>query len=456
MMYWPFPAVTPADRLQRAASLDSTLVLLSPEEAANRLGVLPAPEHTRLNSFDGRPVYRFAEERGTERMVFADTGDEPIRPTREMMDRVASSWTRVPADGAHVELVTDVDQWTIQAPLRNFRPLWKYSWPDGEHVYISGTSGEVVQYTTTASRVGAYLGPIPHWLYFTSLRRHQRMWSTVVIWASAAATLTAVLGLSVGIWMTMSSASIPYRGTKRWHTVFGLIFGIAAITWAFSGMLSMDPFPLGRAEGANASDAANLGDAIRGTAGIEAFAQMHPRAALALLAWRDVKQLELATFADEPVYLATFGDGRTQIVRLNGDMPAEFDRDVIAERVRRAVPHETSIDTFVINQYDRYYLDRDRQRPLPVMVAVIADAERMRYYIDPKTARIVGVYSDRDWARRWLYHGLHSLDFPWLYNYRPIWDIIVVGFMLGGAALGVTAIALAWRVAGRALARSAR
>ena len=109
MMYWPFPAVTPADRLQRAAPLDSTRVLLTPQEAANRLGVLPAPDHTRLNSFDGRPVYRFAEERGAGRMVFADSGDEPIRPTREMMDRVASSWTRKPADGAHVELLTDVD-----------------------------------------------------------------------------------------------------------------------------------------------------------------------------------------------------------------------------------------------------------------------------------------------------------------------------------------------------------
>ena len=160
-MYWPFPAVTPADRLQRADPLDSARVLLSPEEAANRLGVLPAPEHTRLNTFDGRPVYRFAEERGTERIVYADTGEEPTRPTRDLMDRVASSWTRKLAGGAQVDLLTDVDQWTIQAPLRNLRPLWKYSWPDGEQVYISGTSGEVVQYTTTASRVGAYPGSYP-------------------------------------------------------------------------------------------------------------------------------------------------------------------------------------------------------------------------------------------------------------------------------------------------------
>ena len=37
---------------------------------------------------------------------------------------------------------------------------------------------------------------------------------------------------------------LPYRGWKCWHAVFGLIVGMGALTWAFSGMLSMDPFPL--------------------------------------------------------------------------------------------------------------------------------------------------------------------------------------------------------------------
>jgi hypothetical protein len=53
---------------------------------------------------------------------------------------------------------------------------------------------------------------------------------------------------------------------------------------------------------------------------------------------------------------------------------------------------------------------------------------------------------------RWLYHGLHSLDFPWLYNYRPLWDIVVITFMIGGTALCVTSLILAWRVLGRKLA----
>jgi hypothetical protein len=46
---------------------------------------------------------------------------------------------------------------------------------------------------------------------------------------------------------------------------------------------------------------------------------------------------------------------------------------------------------------------------------------------------------------------LHSLDFPWLYNHRPAWDIVVISFMVGGTALAVTSLILAWRVLGRKL-----
>src|SRR5258708_14832942 len=40
-----------------------------------------------------------------------------------------------------------------------------------------------------------------------------------------------------------TATSIPYRGQKRWYTIFGLIFGIGAATRAFSSMLSIGSFP---------------------------------------------------------------------------------------------------------------------------------------------------------------------------------------------------------------------
>jgi hypothetical protein len=105
-----------------------------------------------------------------------------------------------------------------------------------------------------------------------------------------------------------------------------------------------------------------------------------------------------------------------------------------------------------MDEYDAYYLDRRGERPLPVIYARMNDAAGTRVYVDPKTARVVGSYSARNWVNRWLYHGLHSLDFPWLYRYRPLWDIVVITLMLGGTALCVTSIVMTWRVLARKLA----
>src|ERR1051325_10414795 len=145
MMYWDFPGVRPADRLERSPALDASKVRLSPAEAFARCeSRLPATQ-IRLAMFDGRPVYRFRVERG-ERVIYADTGEEQKRPSPELMQRVASAWTGQPIASAKVTSIQEVDQWTVQGALRNLRPMWQFAWANGEQVYVSGISGEVVQY----------------------------------------------------------------------------------------------------------------------------------------------------------------------------------------------------------------------------------------------------------------------------------------------------------------------
>jgi hypothetical protein len=460
MMYWDFPGVTVADRLDRSSALDASTVHLSPAEAFAALEESQPPAEVHLNTFDGRPVYRFRLGRG-EGIVYADTGERQTSVSSGMALRIASAWVRQPPRAAKMETLDDADQWTVDS-FRALRPISKYSWPDGEQVYVSRVTGEVMQYTTTASRVGAYLGPIPHWLYFTPLRKHQPQWSAVVIWSSGLATFTAILGLVVGIWMYSPSrqyryagaaTGIPYRGQKRWHMSLGLIFGLGAATWAFSGMLSMETRT--GEPGARAGAApSTIPQALRQRPDLAAFAGRHPRDVLADVADLRLKELEFASFAGEPVYLVHLGGGDTRIVALDGQVRAEFDRRLIGEIATQAAASIGLADIRVLDHYDVYYLDRHRQRPLPVMMLVLNDAEHTRYYIDPRTARVVGTFSTRDWVTRWLYHGLHSLDFPWLYNHRPAWDVVVITFMLGGTALAVTALVLAWRVLGRSLTRS--
>jgi hypothetical protein len=452
MMYWDFPEVTQADRLERAPALAPATIRVSPAQAMDALKLSHPPDQIRLNTFDGRPVYRVRVGRA-EQIVYADTGTARGDVSRDVMARVASAWTGQSAAAATVEPI-DVDQWTVQGSFRSLRPLWKYSWPGGEQVYVSQASGDVVQYTTRASRLGAYLGPIPHWLYFTPLRKHQLAWSRVVIWSSGIGTVAAIAGLAIGVWMYSPAkryrsqagmTSIPYRGQKRWHMVFGLIFGIGGATWAFSGMLSMDPFPLTRR-----GDRGDIPAALRGGVPVAALSA-NPQSALARLSNERVKELELTSFDGESVYIATIAGAGTRIVTANGQVRTTFDRDRIGRIVTDAAGPSGLAELREIAAYDWYYLDRRGARPLPVILARVNDADQSRYYIDPRTARVVGTYRSSNWVSRWLYHGLHSLDAPWLYTHRPAWDIVVITFMLGGTALGVTSLILAWRVVGRAL-----
>jgi len=92
-----------------------------------------------------------------------------------------------------------------------------------------------------------------------------------------------------------------------------------------------------------------------------------------------------------------------------------------------------------------------------VLFVKLNDPQHTQIYIDQKTGRVVAEHSDASsFMTRWLYHGLHSLDFPWLYNYRPAWDIVVLSLMLGGLWLCVTSVQLGWSLVLRKLGFAGR
>jgi hypothetical protein len=564
MMYWDFPGVTQADRLDRSDAIDANKIKLSPEEAWAKLGREGSPAAVQLAMFDGRPVYRFtmaggrggrgggaaarntgkagatdtrsvgrgrgdaaaensggrgrrgsrrpdaagvvrgrppvgvtggpparitadgkgratanAETSGVEAarggsrrgaggagqsVVYADDGSVQEDYSKELLLRIAAHWTGQPGSSARIEEITAVDQWTVAGGLRSLRPLWKYTFTDGEQVYVNGRSGEVVQYTTLGSRIMAHLGPIPHWLYYTPLRTQQKLWTNVVIWSSGIGTVMALMGLMVGISLYSPSkkyrfegqpSTVPYTGQKRLHMILGLFFGILTCTWAFSGMLSMDPFPVptNRGPGGGTSPTGRIQAALRpGRFDISDFAEKSPQAALSQLGSLSVKQLDLSSFDGQPIYVAALGSGETRIVPVRGEPAAEFDKNRILEMVASAaLPVEIS-EKRMLTQYDAYYLDRHHERPLPVLFVRMNDPEATQLYIDQRTARLVGEHSNASsFVTRWLYHGLHSLDFPWLYNHRPAWDIVVLALMLGGLSLCVTSMIMGWQLLRRKL-----
>ena len=454
MMYWEYPLIMPEDRLAHAEALNAAKIHIAPAEAYARLGAdMPPPVAARLSMFDGRPAYKFGSG-ADQQMVYADNGQTQTEFPPELTRRIAAQWTRQPEASAQEEQNTPVDQWTVYEGFQELQPLRKYSWPDGKQVYVSAENGEVVQYTTRASRIGAYLGPIPHWLYFTALRKHSETWSKTVIWLSGLVTIAGIIGIAVGISVYSptkrfryrgSASALPYLGWKRWHSIFGLIFGVLACTWTFSGMLSMDPFPKWQGERGGAIRA-RFDKAVRGNAiELSGFAAKNPQAALAE-AGGGIKQAELTSFLGQPLYLMRLGANQTRLVPVGEEAQAEFSSsNILAALERAAIPYSIT-QVRRVTKYETYYIDRRGRLPLPAIYAELNDPERSGFYIDPQTARIVEGYNAQSRRNRWLYHGLHSFDLPILYAHRPAWDVVVLTLMLAGLSLSVTSVVLAWNV----------
>jgi hypothetical protein len=194
---------------------------------------------------------------------------------------------------------------------------------------------------------------------------------------------------------------------------------------------------------------------LRGdTPDLEAFARKSPQEALTDLGpGFGTKQLRFDSFEGEPFYLATGAGNQTRIVALQGGPKTEFPVERITEALRVAARPAALTQVRAVTEYEAYYLDRHGRLPLPVVFVQLDDSQRSSYYIDPKTAEIVQGYNTSSRRNRWLYHGLHSLNFPWLYKHRPAWDIVVLTLLCGGIALCFTSFILALQVLRRKLRR---
>ena len=136
---------------------------------------------------------------GRTETVGADTGVPVEDVTGDTALRIAATWVDQDPAAARVDFVRELDQWTVLPAIRRQLPFWKATFPDGQEVYVSQQTGAVAQHTTRGSRMGAYLGAIPHWLYFSALRKYSAEWRQTVIWLSAFGFVMNLLGLVVGV-----------------------------------------------------------------------------------------------------------------------------------------------------------------------------------------------------------------------------------------------------------------
>ncbi len=422
-----------------------------------------------------RLVWRIDFNDGRRVLLDAATGEALEGASGADALDIAERWlVRAGSAAPELELAgtVDVDQWTLPgSQFARHRPLHVVRAGDGTVVHVSSQTGEVVQQTTRRERLLAYLGPIPHWLYLTVLRKRAAAWNRTVVWASLVCLVTLLLGLVVGLWSARRPAAggagpglarrlaavTPYRASwLRWHHLLGLTFGVAAAAWVFSGLLSMAPFPAVPGTGPT-PDQRRFAE---GPVGWTAF-RVPAGEALRRLGSFEARELRPILFGGAPYWLALESPERTRLVAAGAPSDAsagEVREEIDASRVRRAAAAampEAELRSFErMDAYDGAYTSKRTARvrkPLPVYRAGFDDPERTVLYLDPRRGRIAHRTERLSRLNRVLYHGLHSWDLFSLHNVRPLWDLLVGVFMLGGLALSASGLVVGvrWLMRGR-------
>ena len=474
------PRLTPEVRLDHLPPLDMSLVRVNPEDAASKAG-LQTPARATLSTVMDRPAYRFGG-RGTT-TVFADTG-EVLEPISEAQSRaIASRFAGVPEEHLrHLGQLTQPDQWTFTAG-RQGGGLQKYAADDdaGTELYVSARSAEVVLATTRRDRFLAWIGVIPHWMYFANLRLNQPLWYGVVVWTSTIGCAVALLGLVLGFTQYRRtrpfrlSAAIPYTGWMRWHYVTGVVFGVFTLTWVFSGLLSMEPYAWTSAAGLEVDRDAFSG----GPPDLARFTPADQSTWSRFDDGRPIKEIELVNLLDEPHYVVRHAadplrlrakrlhqpyyiTGRAERERLLVSASTlevrnePFTPEALLARLKQAVPEEQVAAWDLLTDYDSYYYSRGRQTPLPVLRVKFSDPAETWVYVDPEMSQVLAEIHRLNRVERWVYNGLHSLDFAFLYDNRPLWDVVMITLSLGGLASSAIGVVLGVRRIRRGLRATVR
>jgi len=455
MMYVPYPALTEQERMAWLAPIDAARIQLSAWDAWQASAQPGVPEAVRLNTVAGRPAYHFQSGSGLH-SVWADTG--AVLRVTESVAIAAAAPAAAPAavrdatgnaPAAAPQLAVErieLDQWTFGRAAAH-RPLYRVDMgdPAGSVLYVSGRTGELVRDTTRSERAWNWAGSVIHWIYVTPLRKHGEAWRQVVMWTSAVALLLAMTGMVLGIQRVRlrrryaSGARSPYKGWQAWHHWLGLSLGTLTLTWLFSGWLSVTPFGWLSSPGITAQDRLALagGPLERGDLAVAATDAVRASPGVLELEWRRV---------GGKLYLAALErTGRRLLDAHRVEAVGALPQDVLLRAVQAVRPSAPVKEAAMLAEGDHYYYSHHQQAAFPVLRVQFQLPDETTFYADPMQGQLAGYADSNSKWNRWLFNGLHQLDFASIMRARPAWDLLVVSLCLLGAMLSATGVVLGWR-----------
>lgn len=442
MIYVPYPAISSDQVLQGSRPLD--LKGCCDSSQIDSLGLVDVHGFTVEMLGEG-PVVRLEGSGGRSPVLDLRSGTvlEDIPPERAR--EAALAFKTASGIGGSLSGPEEVvqDQWTVSAFFDPHRPLYKFAAtdPDRSEWYLSSSTGEVLQFTNGPQRFWNWLGAVPHWLYPTVLRQHDDLWAQVMTWLSLAGVFLTALGIYIGIrqYRTYRSGrKSPYRGVGLWHHYAGLLFGVFILTWVASGFFSMNPWGMFDLGGGGAVRQRLEGVPLFSSE-VADFLRQLPQRSLP----GDTVRVEGRPLGGKLFYVAYQANGSR--TRFDGRtfQPAPLGEEDWEKVTAAAVGSAQFHSATLLQEEDAYYYDgHDSEGRLPVYRLILASGDRI--YLDPVSANLVDYFDRPERLYRWLFSGLHSLDFPGPTRSRPLWDVIVWLLMVGvtvgtltGAYMGV-------------------
>lgn len=440
LVYHPFPNVSQTQINENMDALPDSLAdirtLLSQQQIPGE-----SVSNISLKNFQNQTLFSI-KTKDSLYTICAETGRH-IKPiTAETIEGIAKKWVNSPV--VRLDTLYERDQWIMYTRYLNEMPIYKlyFTNPEKQQLYISSKTGEVLQFTDKAQRIWAWLGAIPHKFYFPFIRQHTDAWITILTVSGFIALAVALSGLFVGISVSIRRYRvkrniIPYKKfTWKWHHILGLTFGIFAATWALSGAMALQRIPqwIIKTHGDyRVSSTKMRGQPLSLDTYILDYRSLTQQ-------YADIKSVEWSHFQDTPVYNIIVKDSAVCIDASTGEVKELY---LPQSQIEKAISHihknNEAFTVTLIDQYEEYYLPRKRELPLPAYKVEVDNADKSRYYIDPKSGNFHYLNKSRK-AKKWLYSGLHYLHIKWLVERPVLWTIVIWALCIGVGLISLSGV----------------
>lgn len=446
LIYHPFPSLSQDERLARSANVDYSKILISPREAISAANI-SEPDRLRLIDLEGRPIFVIHSFDNTIITIGGDNGKKLSSFTNEAAGRIAERFSNKPI--SHVDGPIEYDQWIVHQRFDAYRPFFRVHFKDVDNtvLYVSVRTGEVLQKTLGAERTWSYFGAVVHWLYPTVLRKDWALWDQTVWWISLLGVITTIAGLWLGAYRLriLKQAkqyfiSSPFNGWLWGHHILGIFIGLFVLTWMLSGWLSMDHGRIFSQPHPHQEQVSNY----RGISITEASESVSTDALKTIKSFREA---EIIAVGGKAFVLNKIKNGLQLYEPRNNQSlsSTELTQTQVIEAVGHAWPGLNVISAERLKNNDFYGKLRSGSLPDSTLRIFMNDHAQTWVHVNMESGEILSTMDRSRRLYRWLFNGLHSLDFPGLTNHRPLWDILILTLLTLGFIFSITGVIIGWK-----------